>query len=147
MEPLPLHPQRQRPRRHRRLRCRQLTRHSRPRQKTYAKHSLVELVSSPTFRIAARFKHDVRPITYQGKTSASFTKPNGIATNVPNDISTGQTLQLVSSKLGGHVPRRPTHRLYRLPRTRRRRPLPKSQRRTPRQPSLHHRSGHPHPYQ
>ena len=75
-------------------------------KKAYGQHSLVELVSSPTFRIAARFKHDIRPITYQGKTANIFTKPEGLATNVPNDVSAKSTepLELVTSRLGGMFP-------------------------------------------
>lgn len=68
--------------------------------------SVVELVSSNTFRIAANFEDDDRPITYQGNLSAPFHPPEGEVRHVPTDfeINTDATKRLVSSKLGGVFP-------------------------------------------
>lgn len=73
---------------------------------TYAHTSLVELVSSPTFRVAAKFLTDDRPITYKGVANLPFVSPFGEAYNIPTDIqaSSKEPQYLVSSKLGGVFP-------------------------------------------
>lgn len=75
-------------------------------KKVYSHSSIVELVSSPTFRVAAHIVGDTRPITYQGIANAPFTTPHGQAYNIPTDIKTvpEKPLKLVSSKLGGAFP-------------------------------------------
>ena len=72
----------------------------------HANSSVIELISSPTFRVAARFRGDTRPITFQGTTNPAFTNPIGRAYNIPTDIeaSPEKPLHLVSSRLGGIFP-------------------------------------------
>ncbi len=66
----------------------------------------VELVSSPTFRMAAAFEGDPRPVTYQGETNPPFHLPLGEVTNVPTDLvaSSWAPLRLVSTHLAGVFP-------------------------------------------
>lgn len=68
--------------------------------------SLVELVSSPTFRVAAQFLNDDRPIMYKGLANPPFSRPMGESFNISMDLeaSMEKPLQLVSSKLGGTFP-------------------------------------------
>jgi rod shape-determining protein MreC len=75
-------------------------------RETFAHTSVVELASSPTFRIAAKFEGDNRPITYQGISNPAFMDPFGETSNIPTDIKTSpdKPLHLVSSKLGGIFP-------------------------------------------
>lgn len=72
----------------------------------FAHTSIVELASSPTFRVAAKFENDDRPITYQGVSNLAFTNSFGEIYNVPTDILNvaDKPLKLVSSKLGGVFP-------------------------------------------
>jgi len=72
----------------------------------YPSSSIVELVSSPGFRIAARFVGDNRPITYKGIDNPAFSKPKGHAENIPIDLSIqpDRPTMLISSRLGGHFP-------------------------------------------
>jgi len=75
-------------------------------KKVYTHNAIIELASSPTFRVAARFIGDRRPITFQGMSNAAFTTPSGRAYNIPTDVklSSEKPLKLVSSKLGGVFP-------------------------------------------
>lgn len=75
-------------------------------KETFAHTSIIELASSPTFRIAAKFEDDNRPITYQGMSNPAFMDPFGETYNIPTDIraSESEPLRLVSSKLGGVFP-------------------------------------------
>lgn len=75
-------------------------------KKVKERSSVVELISSPTFRVAARFLGDVRPITYQGVSNGAFMNPVGRAFNIPMDIKIrkDEGKKLVSSKLGGVFP-------------------------------------------
>lgn len=75
-------------------------------KKAYNNYSTIELVSSPTFRIAARFEGDRRPVTFKGAPSIPFCDPIGIVSNVPTDSRTHNQapLRLVSSQLGGVFP-------------------------------------------
>ena len=76
-------------------------------KEVHANSSIVELVSSPTFRVAARFLGDNRPITYKGSELTTFANPTGEVHNIPNDIviNPEAPLRLVSSQLGGILPR------------------------------------------
>ena len=68
--------------------------------------SEVELVSSPTFRMAARFDGEFRPVTYQGKIHNNFGPPLGRVSDAPPDIQTSaaEPRILVSTELGGTFP-------------------------------------------
>ncbi len=72
----------------------------------YAYTSVVDLISSPTFRIAATTEGDNRPISYQGGLNDSFKGPRGVIEFVPVDIyaATNQPRRLVTSGLGGVFP-------------------------------------------
>ncbi len=68
--------------------------------------SVVELVTSPNFRMAAQFDNDERPVTYQGAVNLPFTSPRGHVMNVPPDVvlSASAPRRLASSRLGGVFP-------------------------------------------
>ncbi len=68
--------------------------------------SEVELVSSPFFRMAAKFKGDRRPVTYSGRLHTQFTPPFGTVSDAPSDLSVSPSRPslLVSSELGGVFP-------------------------------------------
>ncbi len=68
--------------------------------------SVVELASSPSFRVAAHFEGDPRPVQYQGRLHSVFTTPRGVVSNVPADIEADlrNPRRLVSSRLGGAFP-------------------------------------------
>ncbi len=68
--------------------------------------AVVELITSPTFRMAAHFEGDNRPVTFQGGLSSVLTAPHGTVRNAPLDLtpSTDRPLRLVSSRLGGIFP-------------------------------------------
>lgn len=68
--------------------------------------SLVELVSSRSFRMAANFEGDSRPVTYQGALNTALGPAYGHVRDVPADIqaSAAAPLRLVSSPLGGVFP-------------------------------------------
>lgn len=68
--------------------------------------AVVELLSSPTFRMAAHMEGDERPITYQGSGSPAFDQPRGVVRNVPTDIvaTPSQPRRVVSTRLGGVFP-------------------------------------------
>lgn len=72
----------------------------------YAYTAVVDLISSPTFRVAASAEGDNRPISYQGGINDSFRSPRGIIEFVPVDISVSpqQPRRLVTSGLGGVFP-------------------------------------------
>ncbi len=72
----------------------------------YAYTAVVDLVSSPTFRVAAAAEGDSRPISYQGGINDSFKAPRGTIEFVPADIfaNQGQPRRLVTSGLGGVFP-------------------------------------------
>jgi rod shape-determining protein MreC len=72
----------------------------------YAYTAVVDLISSPTFRVAASAEGDSRPISYQGGINESFRAPRGVIEFVPVDISAGpqQPKRLVTSGLGGVFP-------------------------------------------
>lgn len=72
----------------------------------YATTSVVELVSSPGFRMASNIEGGTEPITYTGLVTPPFEPPLGLAINVPPGLraSNSQPLRLVSSALGGIFP-------------------------------------------
>ena len=75
-------------------------------KKVYKNSALVELVSSPNFRVAAKFEGEHRPVTYQGQINTPFSQAHGDAQNISPDykISPGQPARLISSRLGGVFP-------------------------------------------
>ena len=68
--------------------------------------SVVELISSPGFRMAANIEGEDRPITYQGLPNKPLAPPIGEVLNVPPNITATQRhpKRLVSSRLGGVFP-------------------------------------------
>jgi rod shape-determining protein MreC len=66
----------------------------------------VELVTSPGFRMAARFAGDRRPVRYEGRPVGLLRDPQGQVRDVPSDFyaSPEEPLELVSSRLGGVFP-------------------------------------------
>ena len=77
--------------------------------KVHARSSIVELASSPRFRVAAHIEKDQRPITYQGAINRAFTPPLGQVNNIPSDVvflpSEGRgALRVLTSRLGGTFP-------------------------------------------
>lgn len=68
--------------------------------------SVVDLVTSPTFRVAATVAGDNKPISYQGGLNTAFSSPRGIVEFVPLEISASKTAprRLVTSGLGGVFP-------------------------------------------
>jgi rod shape-determining protein MreC len=68
--------------------------------------SVVDMVTSPTFRVAASAEGDTRPVSYQGGLNDSFNEPRGMVEFVPLDIvaTPQQPKRLVTSGLGGIFP-------------------------------------------
>ena len=68
--------------------------------------SVVDMVTSPTFRVAACIEGDNRPISYTGGLNEAFASPRGIVEYVPLDYYANRTttLRLVTSSLGGVFP-------------------------------------------
>lgn len=68
--------------------------------------SVVELVSSRDFRMAAHFEGDDRPVIYQGIGERSFHLAEGEVTDVHGDLkaSPSKPLRLVTSSLAGTFP-------------------------------------------
>lgn len=68
--------------------------------------AVVDLVSSPTFRVAASAEGDSSPISYQGGINDAFKNPRGTVEFVPTHISASpnQPRRLVTSGLGGVFP-------------------------------------------
>lgn len=68
--------------------------------------AVVDLVTSPTFRLAATVSGDNKPISYQGGVNDSFAPPRGRVEFVPLDITASRTTprRLVTSGLGGVFP-------------------------------------------
>lgn len=68
--------------------------------------SVVELISSPTLRIAAFIEGDERPISYQGGINPAFGPAKGTIEFVPLDIfaNPSNPKRLVTSGLGGVFP-------------------------------------------
>jgi rod shape-determining protein MreC len=72
----------------------------------YAYTAVVDLISSPTVRLAAMVEGDNRPISFQGGLNQSFSAPRGSVEFVPLDVyaSAAETKRLVTSGLGGVFP-------------------------------------------
>jgi rod shape-determining protein MreC len=68
--------------------------------------SVVDLITSPTLRLAASVEGDTRPVSYQGGLNASFGSPRGTVDFVPLDVyaSPSAPKHLVTSGLGGIFP-------------------------------------------
>lgn len=68
--------------------------------------AVVDLITSPTFRLAASVAGDNRPISYQGGLNDSFQSPRGTVEFVPLDVYATRTAtkRLVTSGLGGVFP-------------------------------------------
>lgn len=68
--------------------------------------AVVDLLTSPTFRLAASVTGDNKPISYQGGLNDSFRSPRGTVEFVPLDILAGKNSprRLVTSGLGGVFP-------------------------------------------
>ncbi len=75
-------------------------------KEAYLHTALVELASSPAFRIAAHLDGDPRPVVYQGAAGNILTAPGGRVSNVPADITPkpGAPMKLTTSPLGGTFP-------------------------------------------
>lgn len=75
-------------------------------REVHATTSVVELVSSSGFRMAANVVGEDRPVTYQGLLNPPFSNPLGEVLNVPAavKVSPSQPMRLVSSRLGGIFP-------------------------------------------
>ena len=72
----------------------------------YRYTSVVDLVTSPTFRVAASLAGDSRPLSYQGGLNDSFKSPRGLVEFVPLEVFATRSLpkHLVTSGLGGVFP-------------------------------------------
>lgn len=68
--------------------------------------AVVDLVTSPTFRLAANLAGDNRPISYQGGLNDSFKAPRGTVEFVPLEFTAARNAprRLVTSGLGGIFP-------------------------------------------
>ncbi len=68
--------------------------------------AVVELVSSPGFRMAARLRGVSNPVTYQGAPNIPMQPPRGVALNIPPavNIDAAEALLLTTSSLGGTFP-------------------------------------------
>ena len=68
--------------------------------------AVVDLITSPTFRLAATVSGDNKPISYQGGLNSSFKSPRGTVEFVPLDIfaTPAAPRRLVTSGLGGVFP-------------------------------------------
>ena len=71
-----------------------------------AQTSVVELVSSRRFRMAAHFEGDDRPVIYSGRGGSSLHSSEGEVVDVPADIEPSRSNQakLVTSSLAGTFP-------------------------------------------
>jgi rod shape-determining protein MreC len=68
--------------------------------------SVVDLITSPTFRLAATVSGDNRPFSYQGGLNDAFKSPRGYLEFVPLDVFVVPTVprRVVTSGLGGVFP-------------------------------------------
>ncbi|MEN9401386.1 MAG: Cell shape-determining protein MreC precursor [Verrucomicrobiota bacterium] len=68
--------------------------------------SVVDLITSPTLRLAGAVAGDTRPVSYQGGLNPSFGAPRGTVDFVPLDVyaTPTSTKRLVTSGLGGVFP-------------------------------------------
>jgi len=75
-------------------------------REVHAYTSTVELITSRSYRMAAHFSGDTRPVRYQGDKIPSLRNPKGQVSDVLSDVyaSPEEPLLLVSSRLGGVFP-------------------------------------------
>lgn len=75
-------------------------------REVHAYTAIVELVSSPGFRMAANVVGEAAPVTYLGVVNEPFSPPRGEALYVPPSITVtpAEPRKLVSSELGGIFP-------------------------------------------
>ncbi len=68
--------------------------------------AVVDLVTSPTLRLAATVEGDTRPVSYQGGVNSSFSAPRGTVDFVPLDIAATASApkRLVTSGMGVFPP-------------------------------------------
>lgn len=68
--------------------------------------SVVELLTSPGFRVAAHFENDPRPMQFSGGRNSSLHAPTAFLSHVPPDADLGDRnlRRVVSSRLGGAFP-------------------------------------------
>lgn len=68
--------------------------------------AVVELVTSPRFRVAAHFEGDLRPMQFNGGQNQALHAPRASISNVPPDITieNGKRRRVTSSRLGGVFP-------------------------------------------
>ena len=68
--------------------------------------AVVDLITSPTFRLAATVSGDNRPFSYQGGLNKAFKSPRGYVEFVPLDVYVAPTAtkRVVTSGLGGVFP-------------------------------------------
>ena len=71
-----------------------------------SRSSEVQLLTHPTFRIAARFEGDDRPVTFQGNGIMPGGKAQGLVMDVPQDLHASKEtpLTLTTSSLGANFP-------------------------------------------
>lgn len=75
-------------------------------KEVYTYTSIVELVTSHNFRIAAHIENDNRPVRYQGLMPKTLSHPIGEARDIPTDLNTVNSpgLRLVTTHLSGNFP-------------------------------------------
>jgi rod shape-determining protein MreC len=75
-------------------------------REVHAYTAVVDLITSPTVRLAANLEGDVRPVSYQGGLNPPLAPARGIVEFVPPDIFTSASTpkRLVTSSLGGVFP-------------------------------------------
>ncbi len=72
----------------------------------HAYTAVVDLISSPTLRLAATLEGDTRPLSFQGANNPAFGPARGIVDYVPTDASASalSPRRIVTSGLGGVFP-------------------------------------------
>jgi len=75
-------------------------------REVHAYTAVVDLISSPSVRLAASVEGDPRPVSYQGGINLPLSAPRGAVEFVPPDVfaSTATPKRLVTSDLGGVFP-------------------------------------------
>ena len=75
-------------------------------EQVYEHTCVVQLLSSPNFRVAAHFENDLRPIQFNGGINQILHDPKASLNNVPPDIfiPANQSIRVISSRLGGSFP-------------------------------------------
>jgi rod shape-determining protein MreC len=75
-------------------------------QEVFSSTAIVELATSPEFRVAANLNDDPRPVIFQGGEAPPFGTPRGEVRDVAPDftIPASNPVRLVTSSLGGEFP-------------------------------------------